>query len=104
MEVIYFNQTIKEFLDKLVGLHQTSIYRAMAMVERYGHMVGLPFSRPLGGGLFELRGKGSIHVRLLHCFRHDCVYILHGFIKKSTRIHTSDLLIAKSRMGQLDGK
>lgn len=55
----------------------------------------MPVSRSLGDSLFELRILGNTHVRLFYCFYNDCVYVLHGVIKKTNAINEKDLKHAK---------
>jgi hypothetical protein len=54
------------------------------LLQGFGNLLGPPRSKPLGGGLFELRGK---QVRIFYVFRPGRrVVLLDGIIKKRNDI------------------
>lgn len=61
--------------------------------------IGMPLVRPLGRGIWEVRSSlphGRI-ARVLFCAEHDCMVLLHGFIKKTQKTPKSDLDLALKR-------
>ena len=51
--------------------------------------VGMPFCRPMGDGLWEVRShlpSGNI-ARIMFCIVENHILALHGFIKKTQRHH-----------------
>jgi len=62
--------------------------------------LGLPHTDSFGGGLFELRLKGSEGIaRVFFCTMVEReIMMLHGFIKKTQKTPEKELKIAKARL------
>lgn len=77
--------------------------RITELVAESGPNVGMPHSRSMGGGLFELRPRSGEGVgRSLYCYcRGRRVIVLHAFIKKSRAAPRRDLELARRRMGEV---
>ena len=71
----------------------------LRMVE-HGANLGMPYTRPMGGGLFEIRAKGQEGIgRAFFCtLVGRRIIILHGFIKKTDKTPKHELDIALHRM------
>jgi len=92
---------VKKFIT---GLDDTLAYRVVSSIdflERYGHKLEMPISKPLGQGLFELRITGNNHIRILYCFHKDAVYLLHAIMKKRQAIPREDIHVARKIMKQI---
>ena len=65
-----------------------------------GADLGMPYTRSLGGGLFELRVKAQEGIgRAFFCYVvNKRVIILHGFIKKTQKTPLQELQLAKERL------
>lgn len=61
----------------------------------WNDLLGMPDSKSLGKGLFELRTIGKKQVRILYIFHNNKAYIVHGFIKKAWRISLNDISYAR---------
>jgi phage-related protein len=72
-------------------------------MEVYGPDLGMPHTRAMGGGLFELRLKAAVGIaRVLYCTMIGReIMILHLFIKKSDKTPTKELRIARRRMKEV---
>ena len=72
------------------------------MVE-HGPNLGLPYTRAMGGGLFEVRARDAEGIgRAIFCtLVGRRIVVLHGFIKKTGKTPLSDLRIAKKRLKEL---
>jgi phage-related protein len=66
----------------------------------FGPNLGMPFTRSMGKGLYEIRAKGKEGIgRAFFCTIVDQnIVILHAFIKKSAKTPKKELLIAQKRL------
>ena len=69
----------------------------------YGPDLGMPHTRAIGDGLFELRLKAAEGIaRVFYCTLVDRrVVMLHQFIKKSEKTPLNELKIAWNRMKEV---
>jgi phage-related protein len=69
-------------------------------MELFGPDLGMPHTRAMGGGLFELRIKAAEGIaRVFYCTVVDRrIVILHQFVKKSEKTPPKELEIARRRM------
>jgi phage-related protein len=72
-------------------------------MEMYGPDLGMPHTRAMGGGLFELRLKAAEGIaRVLYCTVADRrVVVLHQFVKKTEKTPPRELDIARRRMNEV---
>ena len=72
-------------------------------MEMYGPDLGMPHTRAMGDGLFELRLKaGEGIARIFYCTRVGRrIVMLHQFIKKTEKTPAKELLVARTRMKEL---
>jgi phage-related protein len=68
-----------------------------------GPHLGMPYSRALGNGLFEIRAKGREGIgRAFYCaLIGQRIIILHSFIKKSKAIPNTELKIARKKLKEI---
>ena len=92
---------IDKFILKLDSQTQARVLRHLELLEKYGNKLGMPYSKSLHGGLFELRITGNKQVRIIYCFYKEKVYLLHGFIKKTNRIPKKEIELAIKRFKML---
>jgi len=73
------------------------------LMKEHGADLGMPHTRALGDGLFELRIKGQEGIgRAFFCYSVDRrIIILHGFIKKTQKIPQKELTLAKERLKEV---
>lgn len=64
-------------------------------------MLGLPQSKALGGGLYELRVRGKQEIRMFYVFHQSSAVILHIFIKKTQKTPAREINIAHKRKNML---
>ena len=94
MEAVYLSGT-EAFVTSLHPILKHKVVVMVNMLEECGNLLGMPFSKSLGKGLFELRIMGDAHVRLFYCFHAGKAYLLHGIVKKSQKIPKKDLDFAR---------
>ncbi len=70
----------------------------------FGWPIGMPYCRPLGHGLWEVRSDltdGTI-ARVIFCIVAGEMVLLHGFIKKTQKAPPRDIDVALKRRRELD--
>ncbi|TXT21877.1 MAG: hypothetical protein FD134_2495 [Gallionellaceae bacterium] len=84
------------------GINASFTRIAEQMVET-GPNLGLPYTRPLGDGLFEIRAKGKEGIgRAFFCaLVRRRIVILHGFIKKTQQTPDKELKLARKRLKEV---
>ena len=72
-------------------------------MEIYGPDLGMPHTRAMGDGLFELRLKSAEGIaRVFYCtFIERKIVILHQFIKKTDKTPKRELNIARKRIKEV---
>jgi phage-related protein len=71
----------------------------------FGWPIGMPYCRPLGQGLWEVRSDlsdGAIG-RVIFFFREGAIVLLHGFMKKTRKTPSQDIALALRRMKEVRG-
>lgn len=69
-------------------------------MEVFGPDLGMPHTRAMGGGLFELRIKAADGIaRVFYCtVVNRRIVFLHQFVKKTDKTPAKELRIAQNRM------
>ena len=99
----FFNVDVQQtVLNWPAGINASFTRIALRMVE-HGANLGLPYTRAMGDGLFEIRAKGQEGVgRAFFCaLVGRRIIILHGFIKKTEKTPKHELDIALRRMKEI---
>ncbi len=99
----YYNETVEAELDAWpVGLRAR--FRALTVrMEEYGPNLGMPHTRALGNGLFEIRAKADEGIgRAFFCTMvGQKIIILHSFIKKTDKTPKRELDRALARQKEV---
>ncbi|MBI3525677.1 MAG: type II toxin-antitoxin system RelE/ParE family toxin [Betaproteobacteria bacterium] len=84
------------------GINASFTRIAEQMVES-GPNLGLPYTRPFGDGLFEIRAKGEEGIgRAFFCtLVGRRIVILHGFIKRTRQTPPKELRTARKRLKEM---
>ena len=98
MQVIFFNKKAKKFFNSIEEPLKTRADQSLHLLEEYENELRMPYSKSLGGGLFELRIIGSTHIRFLYAFHDRDAWILHGFIKKTNKIPKAEISYAQKQL------
>lgn len=101
MQIVYLPRA-KGFIEKLNDVLVERVLSSVDFLERYGALLEMPLSKPLGKGLFELRIAGSIHIRIFYCFHKDIIYILHAIVKKQQAIPKKEVNLARKIMKEIE--
>ena len=99
----YYNPKLEnEILDLSDGLLARYFHLTDLMVE-FGSNLGMPHTKSIKGGLFELRVKSKEGIaRVFYCTKiGKRIVMLHVFIKKTQQIPKKELRIAVQRMKEV---
>ena len=88
---------VMEFFESLNEKLEAKTLRTVELLEKEGNELGMPFSKHLEDGIFELRTQlGSDITRVLYFFMKDKTIILtHGFVKKTQKTPPEQIKRAK---------
>ena len=100
----YYNETVEAELDAWpVGLRAR--FRALSLrMREFGPNLGMPHTRALGNGLFEIRAKAEEGIgRAFFCTMVGRkIIILHSCIKKTDKTPKRELEIALTRQKEVN--
>lgn len=94
---------VREWILALDAADRRTVGKDIQKVE-FGWPIGMPYCRPLGRGIWEVRSdlsSGRIG-RVLFCMIGGEMILLHGFIKKSQKTPPQELDIALRRKKELE--
>ena len=101
--ISYYDSSVERAILNLpTGLLARYLRLADLLLE-FGPNLGMPHTRSMGGGLVELRIKGSEGIaRALYCaVVNQRIVVLHVFIKKSQRTPQHELRTARRRLAEV---
>jgi phage-related protein len=101
--VTFFSRRIEEDILSLPAGLVARFVRYAEKMEAFGPDLGMPHTRAMGGGLFELRLKAAEGIaRVFYCTVIDRrIVFLHQFVKKSDKTPRKELEIAQQRMKEV---
>jgi phage-related protein len=103
--VEYASSDVERFILELPSGLAAKYFRFTDLMLEFGANLGMPHTRPMSDGLFELRVKGKEGIaRVFYCtLVGKRIVMLHGFIKKSRKTPSKELKIARQRMLEVKG-
>ncbi|MES3008986.1 MAG: type II toxin-antitoxin system RelE/ParE family toxin [Pseudomonadota bacterium] len=95
-------EPVREWLKELLEADRRIVGQDIATAE-YGWPVGMPLSRSLGDGLFEIRSDitDGRTARVLFAVVDNTMVLLHSFVKKTQKTPKTDLELAKRRLKEI---
>lgn len=102
-KVTFYNARVEAEISALPAGFVARFLRYAERMEIYGPNLGMPHTRPMGDGIFELRLKAAEGIaRVFFCtvFERQIV-VLHQFVKKSEKTPKKELQIAWNRMKEI---
>ncbi len=96
------NEPVREWLLSLEKDDRQSVGVDIKTVE-YGWPIGMPVSRPLGKGLYEVRSHISNKCisRVIFTIVDQYMILLNGFIKKSKKTPKEEIALALKRVKEI---
>ena len=95
---ISVTKNVEKFISSLDDKTVAKVLRTVDLLEQFGNRLGLPHSKKINRGLFELRVRGKREVRIFYVFKHNHAILIHGFVKKSQKTPQKELRLAKQKM------
>jgi phage-related protein len=101
--ITYYSQSLQEEILALPAGFLGRYLRYSDRMEVYGPDLGMPHTRAMGEGLFELRLKAAEGIaRVFYCTMvGKKIVILHQFIKKTDKTPSKELEIARRRLKEV---
>jgi len=95
----YYNAKVAAAIEDWPADLRASFLRIAELMALYGPDPGMPHTRAMGGGLFEMRPKARAGIgRILYCVAiGQRIVLLHAFIKKTERTPPRELSLAYVR-------
>ncbi len=105
-EITYYDEKVQISISKWpVGIRAFYARTTERMID-FGPNLGMPFTRSMGEGLFEIRARSKEGIgRAFFCtaVEHKIV-ILHAFIKKTNKTPRKELNIARKRLSEVQNE
>lgn len=102
-KITFYNERIEAEIQALPAGLLARFLRYAERMEVYGPDLGMPHTRAMGKGLFELRLKAEEGIaRMLYCTKvGQQIVMLHQFVKKTEKTPRKELNIARKRMKEI---
>jgi phage-related protein len=102
-QIVFYSNLLEQ---ELLALPEETLAKLLRYLDRmliYGPDLGMPHTRAMGSGLFELRIKSKTrNERVFYCtLSGKQIVFLHHFSKKSQKTPVRILDIAKTRMKEV---
>ncbi len=99
----YFNTAVE---SKILAMPSGLLARYLRLTDMmliHGSNLGLPHTKSLNDGLFELRIKGKEGIsRVFYCTKvGKNIVMLHSFVKKSQKIPKNEIETARKRLKEV---
>lgn len=102
-EIVYYNEAVQNWVENLPVTIRAYYARITERMSNHGPHLGLPYTRAMGDGLFEIRTTGREGIaRIFYCPEvGGKLVILHGFIKKTVKTPKRELATARRRLKEV---
>jgi len=89
---------VQEFIKSLDEKTQSKTIAMIDLLENYGNLLRMPYSKKLTEELFELRIRSKQEVRIIYSFRNRTICVLHAFKKQTNKTPRNEIVLAKQRL------
>ncbi len=99
----YYSESVQQEIMSLpAGIQARHIHYTKRMLV-HGPNLGMPLTKAMGDGLFELRMKASEGIgRVFYCtVMREIIVMLHTYMKKTQKTLASELAVARKRMKEV---
>ena len=93
------DELVQDFIRNQDKQTKSKIARSINLISEYGPDLGMPHSRYMGEGIYELRVRGKNEVRIFYIavINNLEVIFIHAFKKRTQKTPQKELNIAKDR-------
>ncbi len=101
--IVYYSESVMQFVDTLPVSIRACYARITERMVVHGPNLGMPYTRAMGEGLFEIRAHGREGIaRMFYCTAVERkIVMLHGFVKKTDKTPAKELKIATRRLHEV---
>jgi phage-related protein len=102
-EVVFYSEKVKRKLLKWPSFLRARRSRILDLIKEYGANLGMPITRSMGNGLFEIRVSAKMgEGRIFFAYQQKQeIIILYSFIKKTQKTPKKELQIAQRRLQEV---
>jgi phage-related protein len=102
-DIAYFSEGVQQAILAFPPGLRARYIRLTERMQLFGPDLGMPHTRAMGEGLFELRLKSREGFgRVFFCTRPGRrIMMLHSFVKKSAKTPPKDLKLARGRLKEV---
>ncbi len=102
-QITYYNSKLEKDILRLPDGLLARYLRLTDLLLEFGSNLGLPHTKSMGNGLFELRVKSKEGIaRVFFCTKvGKKIIMLHSFVKKSHKTPKREIKIAQKRMSEV---
>src|SRR5690242_3580141 len=95
------DKIVDEFILSQQPQAKAKIAHTIKLLENHGNRLGMPHSKALRSGLYELRIRGKEELRIFYCFKGRTIWLIHGFKKQTPETPQREIEVALQRMKTL---
>ena len=101
--IIYYSEQVEQAILSLPAGLLARYLRWTDLMQEFGPNLGMPHTRAIGNGLFELRLRSNEGIgRVFYCtLAGQRIVMLHSFVKKTQRTPAREFQTAKRRMKEV---
>lgn len=102
-KIEYPYSDVEQFVLKLPAGLSAKYFHLTELMLEFGANLGLPHTKPMSNGLFELRVKGKEGIaRVFYCTKvGKRIIMVHAFIKKTPKTPPNELRKAEQRLSEV---
>lgn len=96
------DELVQDFIKNQDKFTYAKAMRMLGLLKEHGPNLGMPYSKYMKNGMYELRVRGKNEVRIFYVFQTEqTICMLNAFKKKSQKTPIKELRIALQRKNEL---
>lgn len=99
--IVITHTAVDKFINELDRVAYAKTIRALGRLMDFGPYLSEPDVKKVEKGLFELRIRADVQVRLFYGFRQDKIFVVHAIVKKTAKTPPKDIVLARRRLASL---